>query len=140
MSTTWLTPSIQRISREILIRRVQQQPSSNVNASGCYATQPCPWGCTLPNSGLKSSRTQHGGSNWPIREDVLDCHITHLFFTDINLHKLFPFHFSTKMSSWLSSNLTGSLSSISNLTGQISSFTREILTEGAEEVSGKIYH
>ena len=42
------------------------------------------------------------------------------------------------MSSWLSSNLTGSLSSISNLTGQISSFTREILTEGAEEVSGKI--
>ena len=43
------------------------------------------------------------------------------------------------MSSWLSSNLTGSLSSISNLTGQISSFTREILTEGAEEVSGKIY-
>ena len=44
------------------------------------------------------------------------------------------------MSSWLSSNLTGSLSSISSLTGQISSFTREILTEGAEEVSGKIYH
>lgn len=42
------------------------------------------------------------------------------------------------MSSWLSSNLTGSLSSISNLTGQISSFTREILTEGADEVSGKI--
>lgn len=42
------------------------------------------------------------------------------------------------MSSWLSSNLTGGLSSISNLTGQISSFTREILTEGAEEVSGKI--
>ena len=42
------------------------------------------------------------------------------------------------MSSWLSSNLTGSLSSISNLTGQISSFTREILTEGVEEVSGKI--
>ncbi|XP_074630260.1 uncharacterized protein LOC141889029 isoform X2 [Acropora palmata] len=39
------------------------------------------------------------------------------------------------MSSWLSSNLTGSLSSISNLTGQISSFTREILTEGADEVS-----
>ena len=83
--------------------------------------------------------TQHGGSNWPIREDVINCHITRLFFTDINSHKLFSLHFSTKMSSWLSSNLTGSLSSISNLTGQISSFTREILTEGAEEVSGKIY-
>lgn len=39
------------------------------------------------------------------------------------------------MSSWLSNNLTGSLSSISNITGQISSFTREILTEGADEVS-----
>lgn len=37
--------------------------------------------------------------------------------------------------SWLSSNFTDSLSSISNFTGQISSFTREMLTEGTEEVS-----
>ena len=44
------------------------------------------------------------------------------------------------MSSWLSNNLTDSLSSISNFTGQISSFTREMLTEGTEEVSGKIHH
>ena len=42
------------------------------------------------------------------------------------------------MSSWLSNNLTGGLSSLSNFTGQISSFTREMLTEGTEEVSGKI--
>ena len=41
------------------------------------------------------------------------------------------------MSSWLSNNLTGGLSSLSNFTGQISSFTREMLTEGTEEVSGK---
>ena len=41
------------------------------------------------------------------------------------------------MSSWLTNNLTGGLSSISNFTGQISSFTREMLTEGTEEVSGK---
>ena len=40
--------------------------------------------------------------------------------------------------SWLSSNFTDSLSSISNFTGQISSFTREMLTEGTEEVSGKL--
>ncbi|XP_078351275.1 uncharacterized protein LOC144636014 isoform X2 [Oculina patagonica] len=39
------------------------------------------------------------------------------------------------MSSWLSNNLTDSLSSLSNFTGQISSFTREMLTEGTEEVS-----
>ena len=38
--------------------------------------------------------------------------------------------------SWLSNNLTGGLSSISNFTGQLSSFTREMLTEGTEEVSG----
>ena len=42
------------------------------------------------------------------------------------------------MSSWLSNNLAGGLSSISNFTGQISSFTREMLTEGTEEVSGKV--
>ena len=48
------------------------------------------------------------------------------------------FYFTFKMSSWLSNNLTGGLSSISNFTGQISSFTREMLTEGTEEVSGKI--
>ena len=40
--------------------------------------------------------------------------------------------------SWLSSNFTDSLSSISNFTGQISSFTREMLTEGTEEVSGRL--
>jgi len=41
--------------------------------------------------------------------------------------------------SWLSSNLniSDSLSSLSNITGQISSFTREMLTEGTEEVEGK---
>ena len=35
--------------------------------------------------------------------------------------------------SWLGTNLTGGLS---NITGQISSFTREMLTEGTEEVAG----
>ncbi|XP_048586142.1 thyroid receptor-interacting protein 11-like isoform X2 [Nematostella vectensis] len=39
--------------------------------------------------------------------------------------------------SWLGNNLnlSGSLSSISNITGQISNFTREMLTEGTEEIA-----
>lgn len=41
--------------------------------------------------------------------------------------------------SWLSPNLniSDSLSSLTNITGQISNFTREMLTEGTEEVAGK---
>ncbi|EDO40272.1 predicted protein, partial [Nematostella vectensis] len=41
--------------------------------------------------------------------------------------------------SWLGNNLnlSGSLSSISNITGQISNFTREMLTEGTEEIAVK---
>ena len=59
-------------------------------------------------------------------------------FTFVAFALVLSFWFSSKMSSWLSSNFTDSLSSISNFTGQISSFTREMLTEGTEEVSGKL--
>lgn len=57
-------------------------------------------------------------------------------FTFVAFALVLSFWFSSKMS-WLSSNFTDSLSSISNFTGQISSFTREMLTEGTEEVSGE---
>lgn len=94
--------------------------------------------CSIADSYGKTWRP--GGPGQPIRKVVifwLECHITHLCCPKFH-YKFTRFYFTFKMSSWLSNNLTGGLSSISNFTGQISSFTREMLTEGTEEVSGKI--